>query len=190
MPEEALNDPQKLLRENEQLRRRVRELEERTDDTRTQQHDEQEYSQIIKVLELRDRQLEQYAKELEQKNQQLQLWISSLKLYQHIFESDPHCLVGVTRELKVVLYNKATLDVMGESIKESIGKNIAEVNFTKLDPYIPILVQEALKGGKLMTREIVRAGSKVQCRAYPLGSMREIRGALLRIAILPLDVRS
>ncbi len=191
MPEDTLSDLEKLLKENEELRQKIKDLEEnneqRTAETRTQVHDDQEVSQIIKVLELRDRQLEDYAKELEAKNQQLSLWISSLQLYQHIFESDPNCLIGVTRECKVVLYNKSTQDVMGEGIKEAIGKHINEVNFAKLDPYIPVLCQEALKTSKMMTREIMRTGAKVQTRCYPLGSMRELRGALVRIAVLPVE---
>lgn len=188
MAEETLHDVEKLLRENEDLRRRLRELEEardKTEKTETQFRDEQDVSQIIKVLELRDRQLESYAKELESKNQQLQLWVNSLQLYQHIFESDPNCLLGVTRELKVVLYNKATLDMMGDTIKDGIGKNINDVSFAKLDPYIPVLTQETLKSGKMMVREITRTASRIQTRCYPLGSIREIRGALVRIAILP-----
>jgi PAS domain-containing protein len=175
--------------ENEELRRQIldlkRQLDDRTNSTRTGARDETQLSHMVKILELRDRQLEQYASDLQAKNQQLQLWISSLELYQHIFESDPNCLIGVNRELKVVLYNKATLDAMGETIKDAIGKKISEMNFTRLDPYIPVLAEEALKGGRVMAREIARSQTRVVTRCYPLGSMREIRGVLLRIGVVP-----
>lgn len=176
---------QQLLEEERRLRQRLREIEtllasKPGDETKAELAEPPE-KRFIKILEMRDKELTRYASELEDKNRQLQLMISSLRLYQLLLESDPAAILGASRDLKLILYNRAALDVMGESLRDAIGKNLSEINFVGLDPYIPVLAQDSIRSGRPVIREIRRGKVKVQTRVYPLGTVSEIRGVLIRI---------
>jgi PAS domain-containing protein len=174
----------RLQKKVEALEERIKELTKATEIAEeTETEETTTVSRLARLLEQRDKQLEDYAQELQQKNKQLQLWISTLELYQHIFESDPTILLGISREMKLLLFNSSAQSHMGADIRDKVGKSLNEVNFTDLDPYIPVLVQEALKTGQAREREVKRGERTIQTRCHPLGAENEPRGCLVRIEI-------
>jgi PAS domain-containing protein len=182
MPEEEI---ERVLSENRQLRERIADLEERL--RGTTRHlgqkvtESPQYVQIQKILEMRDKQLQVYTKELEEKNNQLSLWMSTLLLYQHIFENDPACLIGVNRDLKIVLFNRTATQVMGESFRQYLGKPLGEVDLSGFDPAVAGLAAETVKTGRTTQRRSDSAGRHVEISCYPLGSAVELKGVLVRL---------
>ncbi len=173
-------DAEEVLRENRLLKQKLFELESKL----KQPAIDTGQTHLRKLVELRDKQVEKYTDELERKNQQLQMWVSALRLYQDIFENDPSIMIGVNKDVKVVLYNKATLTIMGESFKDNLNRSISECNFTGIDPQIPTLVQESIKGGKARVRKLPKGKGYIESICYPLGLGQELRGALLKISIV------
>lgn len=178
----------KLIEENQQLKRKVQELESRLKlgtDSRIGKSagESMAYDQMRKVLELRDRQLQEHAAKLEAQNQQLQAWVATLEMYQHIFESDPAILIGISRGMKIVLYNKAAIGTFGENFRACVGKPFKEVDFSPLDPAIPSIVEQALKTAQAQRRRIARGANIIDSQALPLKAGSESKGVLLRILI-------
>lgn len=178
----------KLIEENQQLKLKVQELESRLKlgaDPRAARPpgESMAYDQMRKVLELRDRQLQEHAAKLEAQNQQLQAWVATLEMYQHIFESDPAILIGISREMKIVLYNKAALDTLGEGVRACVGKPFKAVDFTPLDPGVSVLVEQALKTAQPQRRRVARGTKIIDSQVLPLKVGSESKGVLLKILI-------
>lgn len=167
--------------ENKLLKQRVFELEERLNKSGPVDSGQ---THLRKLVEIRDKQVQQYNEELEKKNQKLQMWISALRLYQEIFENDPAIMIGVTKETKIVLFNKAAVATLGEEFKENINKRLADINFTNLDPQIPLLVEDSLKKGVSQRKKHKVATGIVETVCYTLGSGQDLRGALVKISII------
>jgi transcriptional regulator with PAS, ATPase and Fis domain len=174
-------DVNDLLRENRLLKQRVFELEQKLAKA---PGGDTGLHHLKKIVEIRDKQVQTYTDELEKKNAQLQMWVSALRLYQEIFENDPSIMIGVNKDAKLVLYNKATLTILGDTFKENLNKHITQCNFSGLDQQIPLLVQEAMKAGKPKGRRLTSGKGYVESICYPLGVGGELRGALLKISIV------
>src|SRR5258705_14005435 len=101
-----------LLNENQKLKQRVFDLEEKLRKLAPQgQGHSGTGSSVIKLIEHKDfqlqqqsarleekkEQLEEAVRELERRNGQLALWMASLRLYQEIFENDSSAMVGANR---------------------------------------------------------------------------------------------
>jgi len=184
--------------ENRMLKQRVFELEEKL-----QKHgvppDPKQETRLLKLLQQKDLQLEQYATELEQKrdelkktiqdlekrNEQLALWMASMRLYQDIFENESSVMIGVNQEGKVVLFNRSAAQILGEKIKDALHRPIDQVDFAALDPAIPRRVKEALGSGKLVMGSVQVKDRRVSTTAYPLGSATERAGVLVKITVTP-----
>src|SRR6185503_10716100 len=118
----------RLLTENKRLKQRCFELEEKLrklvppgeGHTGTG-------SAVLKLLEHKDFQLQQYsarleekkeqlaesAAELERRTQELAKWADSLRLYQEIFDNDASAMIGVNRDGRIILFNRTAPQVLG-----------------------------------------------------------------------------
>lgn len=188
-----------LLLENQRLKQRVFELEEKLRKLAPPSEGHSGTgSSVLKLIEHKDFQLEQSAARLEEKkeqleeavrqlqarNSQLALWMASLRLYQEIFENDSSAMIGVNRDARIILYNRTAPQVLGEKFKEALHQPIDAVDFRAFDPDTPKRVREALAGRKPVDSSIVVRDRRVLTSVYPIGSEAESRGALVRIQIL------
>lgn len=188
-----------LLQENQRLKQRVFELEEKIRKLAPQgQGHSGTGSSVIKLIEHKDFQLQQQAARLEEKkeqleaavrqlearNSQLALWMASLRLYQEIFENDSSAMVGVNREARIILYNRTAPQILGEKFKEALHQHIDSVDFRAFDPETPKRVREALTLRKPVDSSIVVRDRRILTSVYPIGTEAESRGALLRIQVL------
>lgn len=188
-----------LRAENQRLKARVYDLEEkvRQEAGKSKERETSQVTSVVKLLKQKDEMLGGLQEDLEQKNQrleslvtelqgkneELQLWISSLRLYQDIFENEPALMIGVNKEGKVVLYNKATTDYYGEAFAKYLFHDIADVDFSKLDPYIPTLVHEVLNSHKKVERKVSKDGKDVESSGFPIKGGETLRGALLKVSV-------
>jgi PAS domain-containing protein len=188
----------KLARENARLKQRVFDLEnELSRRTSTETREKTGISQVVKLLERKDHALAAYATELEdksreleamvtelkKKNEELSLWVTTLRLYQEIFENDVTILLGLNKEGKLILFNKAAISLLGGGLPQLIMRDIEEINFEGLDREIPRLARDVIVSKNLRTRSTTRDKRRVTTTAIPLKSQTEFRGVLLRISL-------
>lgn len=188
-----------LLTENQKLKQRVFELEEKLRKLAPQgQGHSGTGSSVIKLIEHKDFQLQQQAARLEEKREQLEvavrelerrnaqqaLWMASLRLYQEIFENDSSAMVGVNRDAKVILFNRTAPQILGEKFKDALHQPIESVDFRAFDPETPRRVREALAARKQVDSSIVVRDRRILTSVYPIGTEGESRGALIRIQVL------
>ena len=188
-----------LITENQKLKQRVFELEEKIRKLAPQgQGHSGTGSSVIKLIEHKDFQLQQQAarleekreqlemavRELERRNGQLALWMASLRLYQEIFENDSSAMVGVNREARVILFNRTAPQILGEKFQDALHQPIESVDFRAFDPDTPKRVREALAARKQIDSSLVVRDRRVLTSVYPIGAEGETRGALLRIQVL------
>jgi PAS domain-containing protein len=196
-PEESVL--RQVLSENQRLKQRVFELEEKIRRLSPQGEGHSGTgSSILKLIEHKDFQLEQYAARLEEKKEQLEvavreleshngqlaLWMASLRLYQEIFENDATAMIGVNREGRVILYNRTAPQLLGEKFKESLHKPIDSADFRAFDPDTAKRVHQALASRKPVDSSLVVRDRRILTSVYPIGSEAESRGALLRIQVV------
>jgi PAS domain S-box-containing protein len=187
-----------LADENRRLRARVLELEEQI--RRGQSRSERDSSQVTNVvrllkqkddrlgqmyeeLEEKNLQLQQVVEQLKKKNEELSVWISSLRLYQDIFENEPAAMIGLNLEGRILLFNKAAADHFGEAIKGGMMKQIEALDFGRSDPGAPGLARQVLKGGTRETRRLEREGRLVETWAFPVAVGGALKGVLLKIGL-------
>jgi PAS domain S-box-containing protein len=188
-----------LLQENQRLKQRVFELEEKIRKLAPQGEGHSGTgSSVLKLIEHKDFQLEQYAarleekkeqlevavRELESRNSQLALWMASLRLYQEIFENDASAMIGVNREGRIILFNRTAPQLLGEKFKEALHQPIDSVDFRAFDPDTPKRVRESLAARKPVDSSIVVRDRRILTSVYPIGSEAESRGALVRIQVI------
>ncbi len=152
-------------------------------------------TKMVRLLEQRDKRLEGYAEELEDKavqleksvldlkkrNESLQATIGSLRLAQEILEHDPTPTIGLNKEGKLVLFNRAAETMLGPAVYKAIGKPVAEVF-----PEVVDGVESTLKDGLRVEREAssLPGGTHV-VSILALGSQKEKRGVVLRFTPKP-----
>lgn len=196
-PEESA--VRQLLSENQRLKQRVFDLEEKIRKLAPQGEGHSGTgSSVLKLIEHKDFQLEQYAarleekkdqleeavRELESRNAKLALWMASLRLYQEIFENDSSAMIGVNREGRVILFNRTAPQLLGEKFKEALHKSIDTVDFAAFDPETPRRVLESLSTRKPVDSSVVVRDRRILTSVYPIGTEAEARGALLRIQVV------
>ncbi len=197
------SDGEDILRqlkwENRLLKQRAFELEEKLGKPAGPLEGAGPDTSVLKLLKTKDERLESYASELEQKrdelkntvqelekrNGQLSLWMSTLRLYQEIFENEAAAMVGVNRDGKVVLFNRSAPQVLGEKFHSALHQPIEAVDFSSFDPTTPALVRSTLASRQPATRSIRVRGRLVTTTVYPLGSEKELSGALVKIGVSP-----
>ncbi len=188
----------RILAENLRLHQKVFELEGKLKQySEAASRDSTRIVNIRRLLEQKDVTLEQYAAELEEKraelqqkvlelqkrNEQLQLWMTTLRLYQELFEHARECMIVVNREGKIVLYNKTVEEIMGEKIRDCIYRPIEEAQFGSFDPGTAAMVRESLAKHMSLERSMVVRGRRITTSVFPIGSQGDPRGALIKIAV-------
>jgi PAS domain-containing protein len=184
--EEAGDEPliRQLVNENRRLKERVFELEEKLGKTQSIRPDPTPATFVRKLLESKDRHIEQSAAELERtveelrrKNELLELWMAALRLYQQLFDHDGSVMIGVRHDGRVVLYNKTAVEILGESVERARGREIEFVDFSKVGAGIPDAVRKAL----LTKSEATWSQGGRSATVFVLGE-GDSRAALLRIS--------
>jgi PAS domain-containing protein len=190
-PADSISD---LRGEVMRLRQRVFALEEELRKARedVKAREAQHRRQVIQLLRQKDDKLGEYAEELERKNQELQrlvaqleekneelqIWIHSLRLYQDIFEHESSLMIGVNAEGKIVLFNKAVTDRLGETFPQYLFRDIEEVDFGAFGGGVGPLVREALEHRERRISEREAATVAV----FPIVGADHLRGALVKIS--------
>lgn len=198
-PETSGDALRRLLAENLRLHQRVFELEGKLQQfSEVADRDSTRLMNIRKLIQQKDQTLEQRAAELEAKqaelqesvrqlqkrNEQLQLWVSTLKLYQDLFEQDPEVLLAFNSEGKILLYNRRAEEMTGGKIREAIYRPVEEMDFGAFDPATPTMVREALGTGQLRQRTMMAGGRRITTRVFPVGGGGPAcRGVLVRIDV-------
>lgn len=186
-PDEEAPRVRQILSENRSLREKVFELEEKL---RKAEH--QDPSSVIKLLRVKDQALEQRAAELEKtvlelekRNQQLHLWMSTLRLYQEIFENEPSAMIGVNPEGRIVLFNRTAPQLLGEKFAQALHKPIEAADFGSFDPGTARLVREALERKAPASTSLRVRDRQVTTAVFPLGAGDAVVGAVVRISVAP-----
>lgn len=185
----------KVLEENRRLKARLDEIEGTKDiadplrpgsgkGTAT------DVTKMVRLLEQRDKRLETYAEELEanqvqlqknvlelkKRNENLQATIASLRLAQEILEHDPTPTLGLNKEGRVLLFNRAAETMFGPAVYKAIAKPVAE-----LCPELAEGVESALRDGQKVEREAQSLpGGAHLVSILVLGSTTERRGLVVR----------
>jgi PAS domain-containing protein len=172
--------------ENRMLKQRVFELEEKLKKLgHVGKTDGGHDSGVLKLLKTKNEQLEEQREELRSTVEQLSLWMSTLRLYQEIFENESAAMIGVNKEGKIVLFNRTAPQILGEAFKVALHKPIETVDFASFDPSTPSLVRTTLSTHRSSSRSLQVRDRKVTTNIYPLGSEREPTGALVKISVIP-----
>jgi PAS domain S-box-containing protein len=188
-----------LLSENQRLKQRVFELEEKIRKAATPgEGHASSGSSVLKLIEHKDFQLEQCSARLQEKKEQLEeaagelarlkeqlgLWMASVRMYQEIFENDPSAMIGVNRDGRIILFNRSAPQVLGEKFKEALHQPIESVDFKAFDPDTPKRVREVLASRRATDSSLVVRDRRILTSITPIGSDERSRGALLRIQII------
>jgi len=188
-----------VLSENQRLRQRVFELEEKIRKTASPAESSAgSGSSVLKLIEHKDFQLEQLTARLEEKKEQFQdaarelerckaemaLWAESLRLYQEILENDATAMIGVNKECRVILFNRTAPQLLGEKFKDALHQPIETVDFSAFDPDTARRVRQALASRKPADSSLVVRDRRILTSVHPVGSEAESRGALIRIQVV------
>src|SRR5687767_11769518 len=176
-----------VLSENQRLRQRVFELEEKVRKLSPPAEGQSgSGSSVLKLIEHKDFQLEQCTARLEEKKEQLQeasRELEGLRFYRDILENDPTPTIGVNRDGVVVLYNRGASQLLGEKLKESLQKPIESVDFHG-DPETAKRVRQALASRRKVDSTLETPEARIMTRVEPIGSESELLGGLLRITAI------
>jgi PAS domain-containing protein len=177
-----------LRTENARLKQRVFELEEKARTSSSAPVATSTGStSVLKLIEHKDFQIQQYSARLEEKKEQLEeavREVERLRLSHDLFESDPTALIGVGREGRLLLVNRAAVQALGEKVRDLLQQPLDQVDFRAVDPETPRRLQEALAGGKPVESSIVVRDRRIVTTIRPVGKGADSRGALIRIQIL------
>ena len=185
--------------ENRMLKQRVFELEEKLRRAGVPASNKDQESSVMKLLKAKDERLEGYAAEMEQKqaelqktveelrerNEQLSLWMSGLRLYQEVFETEAAAMIGVNPEGKIILFNRAAPEVLGEKFRSALHQPIEAVDFRSFDPTTPSIVRSTLRSRQPGSHSVRVRDRQVTTNVFPLGSEKELTGALVKILVVP-----
>ncbi|MBI4564078.1 MAG: hypothetical protein HY716_05215 [Planctomycetes bacterium] len=185
----------KLIDENRRLKQRLFELEQKeaeqdTHHTKVHARETTQVTQVLKLLEQRDHNLEAVSAELHQKteelarlNEQLRGWIAALSMYQQLVDAEPHPILGFNRDARLVLYNRAAVEAFGPALPDRRLRDVEDIDFSALDPYLPLFVRELLKSGRTATRSITRGCRKIDSQGFVMGGPDDLYGALIKITV-------
>jgi nitrogen fixation/metabolism regulation signal transduction histidine kinase len=189
-----------LLSENQRLKQKVFELEEkaRTTSEKTPVSASTGQTSVLKLIEHKDFQVQQLSARLEEKKEQLDeanrdleekkgelgLWQAAVRLCQALFENDASALIGVSKDGRILLFNQTAPQVLGDKFKDSLHKSIDTVDFRAFDPDTPRKFREALVSGKQTESSIVVRDRRILTTIQPVGKGADSRGALIRIQSL------
>lgn len=197
--------------ENEQLRKRVKELEalltHREEQLATRpaspppaakpaEGGNTEVTKVMQLLKMKDKTLAAYAQELEEKtekleevvnelkrkNEELTNWLAAVQLYREIFEHDPSAMIGLDGEGRIVSFNKSAVSMLGERMHILMLEDWSKLELDKVDPNLPARILQAFKEAKSSDEPISYDGASYRSVVYPLQSEEAVRAVMLRFS--------
>lgn len=190
MDEERLHE---IMEENRRLRQRVFDLESRQVETRGQavfSRDQTHVTKVLKLLEQRDHtvediaaRLDKAADELEEARGRARSFEEAAELATQAMPDGPELLLVFNREGKLLLHNRAAEKALGANLPERRLKEVEAIDWSGLDPYLPVFLRQLLATRTSATRASERGPRKISAAGTVLGAPGDLRGVLLRITI-------
>ena len=185
-----------LLEENRLLQERIAELEEDLGIGRSKlERETTQITRVVKLLENKDRILEEYTSELERKreeledavnrledrNERLELMVSALRLYQDLLEHEPAAILGLNRQGELILFNRAAGLLFGTGIKDLLGRDLGGLPLPEGFPNLRERVKEVLGDFAAREEDIRSQGFEVKISVHPMGSGELFHGVLVQV---------
>lgn len=190
--------PAELLKaENQRLRERAAELERQLAEARKSGGGPGQ-ARLAELLRQKNQQLEadaeekasqareaaKAARELAAKNEEVINSLAALRVYQLMFENDPHGLVGVAPEGEIVQFNSSAIRFFGCDLHKLRMQHISRLKLPDTDVGILDLFEKAMKDGEAGPVDCDQAGRQVRVSCYRLEDIRGCRGVVFRLSDL------
>ena len=190
-----------LQSENDMLRRRVTELENRArrgDPTAAAvdpvapvnsnlmkliQQKDKTLQERAAELEIRARELENMVTELNQKNQAVSDHLRAVALYKTIVENEPAAIVGIDPGLMVMLFNQGAVNLIGARVQGAIFSPVETLRLQEFCPGIDAMIQSVLSRQQMREEEFRAADGKTYyTMVYPLMDGEQLLGTIIRVS--------
>lgn len=189
MPDETVQDQLRQAQaENALLKRRLLDFEQRMNRSQTQIRPG-ESTHVVKLLEQKDRTLEQYAQDLRQRTAELEkrkdevhMMATALRMYGDLMENEASAILGLNRDARLILYNASASRCFGSDLSAFLYKEIDVLDFSRLDPYTPVLVRDVLSQQKGQKRTIANQGRPIVTDVHLMGSEGSAYGVIVKIS--------
>ncbi|HOX06354.1 MAG TPA: PAS domain-containing protein [Planctomycetota bacterium] len=153
-------------------------------------------ARLMELLRQKNQQLESSAQELEQKakdsekaakdlaakNEELTNSMAALRLYQLMFENDPHGLVGVAPDGTIIQFNSSAIRFFGYDLHKLRLQSITRLKLPGTSVDIEAVFAEAMKNGEANPVDCVQEDRKVRVGCFRLEDIRGQRGAVFRLS--------
>ncbi|HTF57289.1 MAG TPA: hypothetical protein VK661_08660 [Planctomycetota bacterium] len=190
MDEERLHE---IVEENRRLRQRVFDLESRQVETRGQSvfsRDQTHVTKVLKLLEQRDHtvediaaKLDKAAEDLEEARGRARSLEEAAELATQAMGDGPELLFVFSREGKLLLHNRAADRAFGGKLPELRLREIEAIDWSSLDPYLPVFLRQLLATRTSANRTSERGPRKISATGTVLGAPGDLLGVLLRITV-------
>jgi PAS domain S-box-containing protein len=189
--------PVELIKvENQRLRERLAEIEQELADARRAGAASPQQARLMELLRQKNQQLESSAQELEKKaqdaeksakdlafkNEELINSMAALRLYQLMFENDPHGLVGVAPDGTIIQFNSSAIRFFGYDLHKLRLQSISGLKLPGTAVDIEAIFAEAMKNGEANPVDCVQENRKVRVACFRLEDIRGQRGAVFRLS--------
>ncbi|HEY3226701.1 MAG TPA: hypothetical protein VGK61_06900 [Planctomycetota bacterium] len=190
MDEERLHE---IVEENRRLRQRVFDLEQRQVETRGQpafSRDQTHVTKVLRLLEQRDHtvediaaKLDKAAEDLEEARGRARSLEEAAELATQAFSDGPELLLVFSREGKLLLHNRAADGALGGKLTELRLREVEAIDWSGLDPYLPVFLRQLLATRASATRSSERGPRKISAAGTVLGVPPDLKGVVLKISI-------
>ena len=192
--------PAELLKaENQRLRERAGELEHQLAEARKAAGGPGQ-ARLTELLRQKNQQLEadaeeqarqakesdRVARQLAAKNEELTNSLAALRLYQLMFENDPHGLIGVAPEGEIVQFNSSAIRFFGYDLHKLRMQHVSGLKMPGTDVPLAELFATAMQDGEAGPVECEQSGRRVRVSCFRLEDIRGRRGVVFRLS----DLRS
>jgi PAS domain S-box-containing protein len=125
---------------------------------------------------------ERIANQLAAKNEELLNSMAALRLYQLMFENDPHGLVGVSAEGLIVQFNSSAIRFFGYDLHKLRMQEVSGLELPGSDVKLRLLFDQAMARGESDHVETDQENRRVCISCYRLEDIRGQRGAVFRLS--------
>ena len=133
-------------------------------------------------LEKKAQDAEKAARDLAFKNEELTNSLAALRLYQLMFENDPHGLVGVDPGGIIIQFNSSAIRFFGYDLHKLRLQHISGLKLPGTDVDVEAIFQQALKGGESHPTDCRQEGRRVRVACFRLEDIRGQRGVVFRLS--------
>ncbi len=135
-------------------------------------------------LEAKAAEAQKAAETLAVKNDELINSMAVLRLYQLMFENEPHGLVGVDPDGLIVQFNSSAIRFFGYDLHKLRMQSLAGLSLPGTSLDLEALFAQAMKEGQSGHVECQQEGRRLQVSCYRLEDIRGQRGAVFRVSEL------